>query len=57
MDFLIAILFFSLASFFGIKTIFFGIYEIQQKNIFGGSFVIIFATLAFVLFSAMMIMK
>ena len=57
MNYLINILFYILATFFGIKTIFFGVYEIQQKNIFGGVLVILFALQAYVLFVAMMIMQ
>lgn len=57
MNYLINILFYMLATFFGIKTIFFGVYEIQQKNIFGGILVIMFALQAYILFMAMMLMQ
>ncbi len=57
MNYIVNILFYILATFFGIKTIFYGLYEIQQKNKFGGSFVIIFCIFAYVLFMAMMLLQ
>lgn len=54
MNYTVNILFYILATFFGIKTIFYGIYELHQKNILGGIFVVGFSIIAYILFIAMM---
>lgn len=55
MNYIVNVLFYILATFFGVKTIFYGAYEIKQKNIFGGIFVIGFCISAYVLFVVMML--
>ena len=54
MNYLVNSLFYIIATFFSIKTIFYGIYELKQKNLFGGSFVIIFSIASYILVLVMM---
>lgn len=55
MNIIVNILFYILATFLSVKTVFYGIFEIQQKNFFGGVFVIIFSSLVYLLFIIVMI--
>jgi len=54
MNILTNCLFFILSTFFCIKTIFYGIYELKQKNTFGGSFVIVLSFISYILFIVIM---
>ncbi len=54
---IIKIFFYFLATFFEIKTVFYGSYEIEQKNKFGGTFIIIFSAISYILFLVMMSMQ
>ncbi len=47
---LLVIIFYIIATIFSIKTISYGIFELKQKNFFGGTFVILFSVFSYVLF-------
>ena len=51
MKIIFIIMIFIIASLFTVKTVYYGIYEINQQNKFGGIFVITFAFMAYLLFS------
>ena len=57
MDLFIFILFYIIATIIGIKTISYGIFEIKEKNIFGGSLVIFITIAAYVLFAVLMYLQ
>ena len=57
MKIIILTILFILASLSTFKTIFYGIYEIKQKNIFGGICVISFSSLAYLLLSILFLMQ
>lgn len=55
MNYIVNILFYILATFFCIKTIFYGIYEFNQKNTLGGISITVFSVIAYILFIIMML--
>lgn len=57
MNWLIVAFFYLIATFFSIKTIMYGVFEIKQKNTFGGAFVIVFSIATYVLFAVMMTLQ
>lgn len=57
MDLFIFISLYIIATIIGIKTISYGIYEIKEKNKFGGSLVILVTIAAYVLFAVLMYLQ
>lgn len=54
MNIFIVVLFYIIAILITIRTISYGVFEIKQKNKFGGSLVILIAIASFVFFAVMM---
>ena len=57
MDLFIFISLYIISTVIGIKTISYGVYEIKEKNKFGGSLVIFITIVAYVLFAVLMYLQ